>query len=242
MNINKSRTQLYLLIIQIGLIIFTCGGLTNWFRYGMSLESGFLFLLYLILTGILLIPAHLIGVIAKLRKKNPKIPNILNLIPTIALIIISFSLLKFITGNFIPFTKGHVSDGVHHLFINHKGEKIEYWVEFTNPFLEKHEEHLVLINNDEQHRIKIKAKQKAGGYVVGSDSDELILKGTNYLLHTEFEPWIDCFFLINPEALNVISNWMVNSKPIEKESNQRVDFTVKTPIDKVKVMRTESHP
>ena len=28
----------------------------------------------------------------------------------------------------------------------------------------------------------------------------------------------------------------------KKEANQRVDFTVKTPVDEVEVMRTESHP
>ena len=217
---NNKRTQLYLFIIQCVFTASIFGSFTNWFRNGMDLIETLLFLMYLILAGAAWITTHIILLRAKIKKTNIQIANKACIIATLAVIVISLIHLKLIFGRFYSPFGGPTIDSVHRTFTNHDGEEMQYWVEFKNPFHETHTEYLVLAQGDEQSHIQIVAKRDDKPFGIGTDTDRILVQDSNYLLHTEFEPWIDRFFLIDPASMNVISNWMVNTKPIEKESNQ----------------------
>jgi hypothetical protein len=208
----------------------------------MDLIETLLFLMYLILAGVAWITTHIILLRAKTKKTKIQAANKACIIATIAVILISLVHLKLIFGRIYSPFGGPTTDSIHRSFINHDGEEMQYWVEFKNPFHESHEEFIVLAKGDEQSRIQIMAKRDDKPFCIGTDTDRILLQDSSYLLHTEFEPWIDRFFLIDPNALNVISNWVVNTKPIKTESNQQVDPIVTTPVDKVEAQSTQGHP
>ena len=210
---NNKRIQLYVLIVQCLFTAFVVGVLTNWFRYGMCLIRTILFLLYLATAGALLIPTHIFCLKAKAQKKSLSSSNRACVIATLVLILVSLGTHKSIFESFVPPTKKHVTHTLHRTFMNHDGEEIQYWVEFKNPFHQTHTEYLVLAQGDQQNRIQIVAKQDDGPFSHGTNTDRIELQESNFLLVTEFEPWIDRYFLINPESMNVISNWVINTKP-----------------------------
>ncbi len=223
---NKSRIQIYLLIIQVSLIVFTFGGLTCWFRLSMSLEIFFCFVLYLALAVILLTPAHIIGLVVRIKKKNLLIPNVLNLIPTVIIIIASFGVLKFVSGQFIPPLEGCVIRDRPRQFIDNNGHPIEWWVEFVNPFDDNHRERLVLVDEKDKRVINMVLLARTGFLSTHKSDDDPNLKqlGPNLLLTSGLEnsPHQTRFVLFDYESGSVISNWAEAWKPPNTESNQSV--------------------
>jgi len=205
--------QIFLLIIQCVFTASIVGAFTNWFRSGMDLIGTILFLAFLTMAGAVWLPTHIILLKAKAKNKNIRFANIACMISTVAVIAISLLSMNQIFGSFYPSFEGRTSDSLHRTFVNHDGEEMQYWVEFKNPFHETHSEYLILAQGAEQKRIQIVAKKDDKPFVYGTDSDRIELQGSSYLLHTKFNPWIECFHLIDPESMNVISNWVVNTKP-----------------------------
>jgi hypothetical protein len=194
----------------------------------MDLIETLLFLMYLVLAGAAWVTTHVILFRAKAKKTNIQAANKACIIATIAVILISLVHLKLIFGRFCSPFGGPTIDSVHRTFINHSGEEMQYWVEFKNPFHASHTEYLVLTKGNEQNRIPIEAKRDDKPFSYGTDSDRIELAESNFLLVTEFEPWIDRYFVIDSASMNIISNWVVNTK---KESNQKVEPTWTTPVD-----------
>jgi len=176
-------------IISIGLVITIwllalvyLALLSNWFRYGFSLEA-------LFVTIPLLLGALISSVFALLAYRSN----------SIRLVVLGF-IAAGVTGLLVVAVQLHAFGKMPSLYVNDfeksptgrivtRQGAFDYWIELNNPFAISHSEYIVIRRNAKEHRFKVPIFSDAvGGYVsagsVGdwgrlettADSDVYILK------------------------------------------------------------------
>jgi hypothetical protein len=201
----------------------------------MDLIQTLLFLAYLIFAGAAWLTTHIVLFRAKIKKENIQSASKASIIATIAVIVISLVHIQLIFGRICPPLEGGVLQDRHRQFIDDKGNSIEWWVEFVNPFDENHKERLVLVDEKDKRIINMLLLARTGFLSTHKSDDDPNLKqlGSNLLLTSKLEtsPHQTRFVLFDYESGSVISNWVEAWKPPNTESNQSIDPIVTTPVD-----------
>ncbi len=138
----------------IGYLVFafiTTGLLTNWFRYGASIEA-LAVLGPLVFFSMLIVFLHLKSIFST---KQRTIVTSLAFASEVASILIVFLLMHSVYGYYYPswYKDDAIQNAPQSLVI--KNGQITYYLEVHNPFSDDHEEYLILILKNSMHRLKL---------------------------------------------------------------------------------------
>lgn len=154
--------QLSLFLVLAFLLgsITLCGLLTNWFRYGLSLEAAVVFVAIVVSCAVVLVVCSI-----SYTQNNARLAGV-----AVATVIVSIAFVLVVynqtMGGLPKFYLSHIVRSPPDVIQTTDG-RLRYWVELRNPFSRQHEEYL-MVRDGETKGIKLQLYTKAVGMYVGA--------------------------------------------------------------------------
>ncbi len=169
-------------------LFFLAALLSNWFRYGLSLEAGVVMMMTTAVFAFVVIPSASLAI----WKRNSKA---LLLLAPVSLVVMCFAATYFhssiLGGWFSPSSSHHVSTNGFQTLETAEGD-LEYQLELVDPFGTSHKELLVIRQSGSEKRLPIELFEKARGGFAAANSPEdwcTLLKTSRsgeYVLHVTY--------------------------------------------------------
>jgi hypothetical protein len=169
------RATIAIFVALITLTAVAIGALSNWFRYGLSLEAT-------LSVAPLLVACAAVLTIVVVTYRDPSSRSAgLALTATVCGIVLALVAHRSAFGDWLPRFKGGdvASSGFAQLQAH--GQTLSYALELHNPFARSHKEFVIAKRGSETHQIQIRVFDRAaGGYGDALSPEEwIILRPTN---------------------------------------------------------------
>jgi len=158
---------------------------------------------------LLVFPLQVIWGIKYFKKKDYSAIKKICIGATLACIISTVIWNVSIFGRMYSPLEGSVGRSFEHKFIDAYGRKIDYWVEFVNPFNDNHKERLVLHEGKKKRVIDMKLVKRKGFFTHCESNLRLEQDGSNLLLKSKLETAPHTRFVLFDYRSGIVqSNWV----------------------------------
>ncbi len=202
-------SQLVLLLIQILFTISVVGSYTSWFRSEIDLIETLFLLMHFAFVIFLILPGHIIWAIR--RRAGKKCSGVMKFCVLATIVCCANTVyynMSFFGRMYAPLEGSVIRERVSS-FVDTDNHKVDWWVEYVNPFHEKHKERLILSDGNGKRIIDMKLVEQKGRFTYHGNKIHLEQTGSNLLLKSEAEiaPHTR-FVLIDYKSGSVLSNWV----------------------------------
>ncbi len=205
---SGTKYQLIAFIIQLLFMTSVLGSYTNWFRSTMDLMRTLSFLVIFVLSLVLFVPTHVYCITAKIRGSESTLSLKLSVVFTVVFVLAVSGYNLVVFGRIYSPVEGRVFKDTPRTFIDSTGNAVEWWVEFVNPFHEKHQERLMISDGSDVRVVPMTLLENKGSFLVADEYISLTQVESNLLLTSRMEGKSYVRYVkVDYQSGSVISNW-----------------------------------